>query len=169
MVDASMPKKLYFSQKVKNNTKTCPECEKALERSRQNYLITYFNGPEPTDMQQYTVACSAGNFCESCDVVVLNMREFNTAAQKILGGTAQRPRINYMVFGIIPEGATMNDPDGLGGALLFTNLEEIMKEAQEKSQAKPKKPVKVEKTPGRNEPCSCGSGVKYKKCCMNKV
>ena len=25
--------------------------------------------------------------------------------------------------------------------------------------------VKVEKTPARNEPCSCGSGKKYKKCC----
>ncbi|SFH71008.1 protein translocase subunit secA [Tindallia magadiensis] len=26
-------------------------------------------------------------------------------------------------------------------------------------------PVKSEKTPGRNDPCSCGSGKKYKKCC----
>ncbi|MFK8040846.1 PBPRA1643 family SWIM/SEC-C metal-binding motif protein [Congregibacter sp.] len=25
--------------------------------------------------------------------------------------------------------------------------------------------VTVEKTPARNEPCSCGSGKKYKKCC----
>ncbi len=23
----------------------------------------------------------------------------------------------------------------------------------------------LEKTPGRNDPCSCGSGKKYKKCC----
>ena len=27
------------------------------------------------------------------------------------------------------------------------------------------KPAKVEKKIGRNEPCSCGSGKKYKKCC----
>jgi uncharacterized protein YchJ len=26
-------------------------------------------------------------------------------------------------------------------------------------------PVKKVKTPGRNEPCICGSGKKYKKCC----
>ena len=28
-------------------------------------------------------------------------------------------------------------------------------------------PVRVhaEKRPGRNEPCTCGSGIKYKKCC----
>jgi preprotein translocase subunit SecA len=25
-------------------------------------------------------------------------------------------------------------------------------------------PVRVEKTPGRNEPCYCGSGKKYKQC-----
>jgi SWIM/SEC-C metal-binding protein len=25
--------------------------------------------------------------------------------------------------------------------------------------------LKVAKTPGRNDPCSCGSGKKYKKCC----
>jgi len=26
-------------------------------------------------------------------------------------------------------------------------------------------PIHVEKTPDRNEPCPCGSGKKYKKCC----
>lgn len=26
-------------------------------------------------------------------------------------------------------------------------------------------PRKVEETPGRNDPCICGSGKKYKKCC----
>ena len=28
--------------------------------------------------------------------------------------------------------------------------------------------VRVEKKPGRNELCHCGSGKKYKKCCLNK-
>lgn len=31
-----------------------------------------------------------------------------------------------------------------------------------------KNTLTVEKEPGRNEPCPCGSGKKYKKCCMNK-
>ncbi|CAN5237185.1 hypothetical protein BH23BAC1_BH23BAC1_36730 [soil metagenome] len=30
------------------------------------------------------------------------------------------------------------------------------------------KPYIKEKTPGRNDPCPCGSGKKYKKCCMDK-
>ena len=29
----------------------------------------------------------------------------------------------------------------------------------------PQKPVRKEKKPGRNDPCPCGSGKKYKKCC----
>ncbi len=28
-----------------------------------------------------------------------------------------------------------------------------------------KQPVKKDKKPGRNDPCPCGSGLKYKKCC----
>jgi hypothetical protein len=28
--------------------------------------------------------------------------------------------------------------------------------------------TKQDQTPGRNDPCPCGSGKKYKKCCMNK-
>ena len=28
--------------------------------------------------------------------------------------------------------------------------------------------TKAEKQPGRNEPCPCGSGKKYKKCCGSK-
>ena len=29
----------------------------------------------------------------------------------------------------------------------------------------PREPIRREATPGRNDPCSCGSGKKYKKCC----
>jgi len=29
----------------------------------------------------------------------------------------------------------------------------------------PQQPVTVEKKVGRNEPCPCGSGTKFKKCC----
>ncbi len=29
-------------------------------------------------------------------------------------------------------------------------------------------PIKADAAPGRNEPCSCGSGKKFKKCCGAK-
>jgi preprotein translocase subunit SecA len=28
-----------------------------------------------------------------------------------------------------------------------------------------KQPIRAQKTPGRNDPCPCGSGKKYKHCC----
>ena len=30
-------------------------------------------------------------------------------------------------------------------------------------------PITAERKPGRNEPCPCGSGKKYKKCCGKNV
>lgn len=33
----------------------------------------------------------------------------------------------------------------------------------------PKIPITREALPGRNEPCPCGSGKKYKKCCLDKA
>ena len=32
----------------------------------------------------------------------------------------------------------------------------------------PVEPLKADDTPGRNDPCPCGSGKKYKKCCALK-
>ena len=33
----------------------------------------------------------------------------------------------------------------------------------------PPKPVRVDAEPGRNAPCPCGSGEKYKRCCLRKA
>jgi len=40
----------------------------------------------------------------------------------------------------------------------------IEKENRKATSIKSGKRVKI----GRNDPCPCGSGKKYKKCCMNK-
>ena len=31
--------------------------------------------------------------------------------------------------------------------------------------ARPEKPVRIESKVGRNDPCTCGSGKKFKRCC----
>lgn len=43
-------------------------------------------------------------------------------------------------------------------------------EAEEELLKKSEKvePIKAEQEPGRNDPCPCGSGKKYKKCCGAK-
>ncbi|MFH2203085.1 MAG: SEC-C metal-binding domain-containing protein [Elusimicrobiota bacterium] len=43
------------------------------------------------------------------------------------------------------------------------------KSGSDEVKAAPQKPVvKTEPSVGRNDPCSCGSGKKFKKCCLNK-
>jgi preprotein translocase subunit SecA len=61
------------------------------------------------------------------------------------------------------EAAMAADPDGMGpdgGGMGYAEGGGPAPVAEPVAQ----QPVKVEKTPGRNEPCFCGSGKKYKLC-----
>ncbi|MGZ6979803.1 MAG: preprotein translocase subunit SecA, partial [Acidimicrobiia bacterium] len=54
---------------------------------------------------------------------------------------------------------------GFAAAALAGPIEELGMEGPEPlAEEAPMEPVRVEKTPGRNEPCFCGSGKKYKLC-----
>ena len=50
------------------------------------------------------------------------------------------------------------------GARMGKNMPKAAPKANDTGGEKPM-PVRVEKTPGRNDPCPCGSGKKYKNCC----
>ena len=52
-------------------------------------------------------------------------------------------------------------PGGTGPAGAGTDVSRL---ATNRGEARPKAPVSVAKAPGRNAPCPCGSGKKYKKC-----
>jgi uncharacterized protein YecA (UPF0149 family) len=41
-------------------------------------------------------------------------------------------------------------------------------EEQLLANTKPVDPIESDAAPGRNDPCPCGSGKKYKKCCQGK-
>ncbi len=51
--------------------------------------------------------------------------------------------------------AARAQPEGADPSQLQTN----------RGEEKPKEPITVADEPGRNDPCTCGSGKKYKKCC----
>jgi preprotein translocase subunit SecA len=55
---------------------------------------------------------------------------------------------------------------GITAAALAGPPEEqpAMMAAEAEQEFETQQPVRVEKTPGRNEPCYCGSGKKYKMC-----
>ena len=42
---------------------------------------------------------------------------------------------------------------------------QMPKEAPKEIKTQKAEPIRVEKKPGRNDPCPCGSGKKYKNCC----
>jgi len=46
--------------------------------------------------------------------------------------------------------------------------EEIDAEKELLKNTPPVDPITADEGPGRNDPCPCGSGKKYKKCCANK-
>jgi len=46
--------------------------------------------------------------------------------------------------------------------------EEIEAEEKLLKETKKVEPIKAVEAPGRNDPCPCGSGRKYKKCCGAK-
>ena len=101
---------------------------------------------------------------------------------------AQRNPINeYKLMGadLFDDMITNIRDDTVKDILLAIPREEAMKRAQvaiakkegfmnmeSKQQAQPVKqkqqPVRVEQSIGRNEKCPCGSGLKYKNCCMRK-
>jgi uncharacterized protein YecA (UPF0149 family) len=48
--------------------------------------------------------------------------------------------------------------------LRLHNLEPVFSAGEEEAEPEPEPPAPAQK-PGRNDPCPCGSGKKYKKCC----
>jgi preprotein translocase subunit SecA len=52
------------------------------------------------------------------------------------------------------DGDGLSPAEAFGGGAMHTSM----------ADAAPQQPVRAEKTPGRNEPCWCGSGKKYKLC-----
>jgi preprotein translocase subunit SecA len=58
----------------------------------------------------------------------------------------------------------MSDDSGGGGDGLVADAQVPAAPQQVPAEDVVQQPVRVEKTPGRNEPCWCGSGKKFKLC-----
>ncbi len=67
-----------------------------------------------------------------------------------------------MAAGTRREAATATGSTGIDPGAGATSVGRL---ATNRGAPQPRKPVVARRTPGRNEPCPCGSGRKYKKCC----
>lgn len=99
-------------------------------------------------------------------------RAFGNAKRDALPGYCRRCEVLDMCNGGCPKDRFCETPDGESGLnylcagfkRFFTHCRPYFLRVLEASRAA----RAGEKEPGRNDPCPCGSGLKYKKCCMGK-
>jgi len=102
------------------------------------------------------------------DPLVAFKRESFVLFQEMLGRTAEKivrvllnPRLT--VSGTQSPQQRQRDPDGLRYVHPDTTAPSPAAPRPQRPGAR--RPVRVSQAPGRNDPCPCGSGKKYKKCC----
>ena len=163
-LDASIARYKYWSKKVDQNTK-CPKCNTALKKQYASYLV-FVNGEEDS----LIIGNDAGSFCQKCPVVVLNA----DTIVKSLSCAIPKQRFEFHVAGIINIDAIPEEKKHL---LLGTDnnpipLVRFLNNADENNKIdriiSSNSGIDGKKKLGRNDSCHCGSGKKYKKCCLNK-
>jgi len=151
-IDLSVPRRRYYSDEC--NFTTCPECGSSLIEEYSTILLCV---KSDSDEGEFMTSLSGSHFCEKCPVVVFDIEKVEQAA-KI--GIKSDENLKYLIAGIV-------------------DLDSIPKEKRHLEIGIDENPVPLvhflpdlntktfiaDKKIGRNEPCTCGSGKKYKKCC----
>lgn len=161
--DSLIPRKFYWSNSVVDPTR-CPLCQSTL---KEEYLIYLLVVQRDCDEDVFFVGNRGGAICLNCPIIVLKFEVFEDLA----GGGINESFSNFAVMGLIDSKSMSNNSDDPAPLIPFTNnvvpyrsfLVSTEKNKQKKTQKRRKK-----KKIGRNDPCPCGSGVKYKKCCLRK-
>ncbi|MCK4557625.1 MAG: SEC-C domain-containing protein, partial [Candidatus Aminicenantes bacterium] len=112
-------------------------------------------------------------------------RAFGQAKLDTLPRYCQECEVRAMCNGECPKNRLLHTPDGEAGLnylcegykRFFTHCRSFVEEvaAQWRRQSQEQKmplgqdaSARTSPKPGRNDPCPCGSGLKYKKCCLGK-
>jgi preprotein translocase subunit SecA len=89
---------------------------------------------------------------------------FKTLMQKV-----NREIVSFLIKGKLPLQSAENvrearAPKGIDSSKLKTERTDMLSQAHRTGEQAVTQPVRVEKKVGRNDPCPCGSGKKYKQC-----
>ena len=153
--------------------KRCPKCNTQLKSKKESYLVD-------VGRKSLEIGCDGGLFCPNCPTVVLDERVFKKMISLMVVGRSPRYTVRGMVaMDSVPKDKT-NVPLGeRDNPMPLVKFDYPATEPQDPKKAKSQKKSRsrllriVGQKPktievGRNDPCPCGSGKKYKKCCMSK-
>lgn len=150
--DLSISRRKYYSEGY--GLISCPECGSRLIKDNCTVVIA---AKSDTDEGEFMSNLTGSHFCNSCPVVVFDSDKIETAARFGIKGDKN---LRFLIAGIvnfnkIPEEKRHleigTDENPLPLVYFLPDLNKIT--------------VVSEKKRGRNDPCPCGSGKKYKKCC----
>jgi len=150
--DLSIRRRRYYSEDC--GLSSCPECGLPLIEDSCTVIIA---AKSDTDEGEFMSNMTGSHFCESCPVVVFDSDKVEQAARLGIRGDKN---LRYLIGGIVNFNAIPQEKRNLEIGIegnpvpLVHFLPELNKTT-----------VVNEKKIGRNEPCPCGSGKKYKKCC----
>lgn len=121
----------------------CPECNEELKEEKNGILLAV---KSKKDEGQFATNLPTNRICPNCPVVVFDRIELSEAASVCL---RHEKVVKYAVIGIIDY-----------------SEEEGTREDYIPVMPEPSNPIIAPQKIGRNEKCPCGSGKKYKKCCL---
>jgi hypothetical protein len=150
---------LFMSDDVADAT-ICPKCNANLEREHHSYMVAI---DEEGELETLMMGHNGGLFCPNCPTVVLDSQVVEDLISSYAEDHIESQTVKYAIFGIadldaIPEekkDLPLGDDDN---PIPLIKLEPAYNRSQNREEHKV----------GRNDPCPCGSGKKYKKCCMGK-
>lgn len=155
-IDLSIPRRRYYSEYC--GLSYCPECGLPLTEDNCTVIIS---AKSDTDEGEFMSNLTGSHFCNSCPVVVFDSEKMEQAARLGIKGDSN---LRYLIRGIVDFNAIPQEKRHLemgikGNPIPLVHFLPDLKI----------KTVESEKKIGRNEPCPCGSGKKYKKCCGSLV
>jgi hypothetical protein len=150
--DLSIRRRRYYSEDC--GLVSCPECGSSLIEDSCTVIIA---AKSDTDEGEFMSNMTGSHFCNSCPVVVFDSEKIEEAARHGIRGDSN---LRYLIGGIVNFNAIPKEKRHLEIGIddnpvpLVHFLPDLNTTT-----------VKSEKKIGRNDPCPCGSGKKYKKCC----
>jgi len=151
-IDLKKPRRRYFSDEYELTI--CPECGSDLIPQSVSILLLVESSIDEADLM---TNIAGSHFCMKCPVVVFDKDKLDQAA---LLGIRGKINVSYRVGGIIDLNAI---PDNKKHLPIGTDenpmpLVRFLPDLRNQT-------FDADKKQGRNDPCNCGSGMKYKKCC----